>query len=197
MPDQYDSFAALAAHEVMGVDYRIRVTARQSPVAVMAPHGGWIEPGTSQIAAAIAGDDHSLYCFESLRRRARAETLHITSTRFDEPQALALIAASETVLTVHGRKDGPDTAAIWVGGRDADLRAAIAAALCGADFSAKAVADGHPLAGSDPANICNRGRRGAGVQMELPRALRLELMDDAARCASLALAVRRALVVAR
>lgn len=193
MPDKYDSFASLAAHEVFEVDYCIRLSVRQSPVAILAPHGGWIEPGTSHLAEAIAGDDHSFYCFESLRRRARADTLHITSTRFDEPQALALIATSETIVTVHGRKDGPDSAATWVGGRNADLRAAIHAALSAAGFGAKVVSDGHPLAGVDPDNLCNRGRRGAGVQLELPRALRLALIDDEARRASFALAVRAAL----
>jgi phage replication-related protein YjqB (UPF0714/DUF867 family) len=53
-------------------------------VAIIAPHGGKIEPGTSEIAAAIAGDDYSLYRFQGLRDRPREE-LHITSAKFDEP----------------------------------------------------------------------------------------------------------------
>jgi phage replication-related protein YjqB (UPF0714/DUF867 family) len=193
MPDQYDSFAALAAREVEGVHYRIRVMARPSPVAVVAPHGGWIEPGTSHIATAIAGDTHSLYLFESLRMRARGDGLHITSTRFDEPRAMQLVAQSETIVGVHGRKDGADEASIWVGGLHETLRDAICAALLQAGFRAKAVGEGHPLAGRHPENICNRGRRGAGAQIETPRALRLRLAADPAHCRALAEAVRDAL----
>jgi phage replication-related protein YjqB (UPF0714/DUF867 family) len=32
--------------------------------------------------------------------------------------------------------------------------------------------DGHRFPGKDPRNICNRGRTGAGVQLELSEALR-------------------------
>jgi len=197
MADQYQNFAALAAREIEEVHYRIHVAQRPSPFAILAPHGGWIEPGSSHVATAIAGADHSLYRFDSLARRTRETTMHITSTRFDEPRALALIAASEVVLTIHGRKNGDDNAAIWVGGLHEDLRDAICAALTESGFAAKAVGDGHPLSGRDPANICNRGRRGAGVQIELPKALRLELLFARERLAMLAKALRAALATAR
>ncbi|WP_457796318.1 poly-gamma-glutamate hydrolase family protein [Methylocystis sp. S23] len=193
MPDQYDSFAALAAREIEGVHYRIHLAARPSPFAIIAPHGGWIEPGTSHVATAIAGADHSLYRFDSLARRTRETTMHITSTRFDEPRALALVAASEVALSIHGRKNGDDKTAIWVGGLHETLRDEICAALTQSGFTAKAVGEGHPLAGRDPANICNRGRRGAGVQIELPKALRLELLFERPRLALLAKAVRTAI----
>jgi hypothetical protein len=64
MGDRYARFAALAAEETLGVHYRIRLADRGTPFVVLAPHGGKIEPGTSQIAAAIARDDDSLYGFE-------------------------------------------------------------------------------------------------------------------------------------
>lgn len=193
MVDQYSNFAQLAAREVEGVHYRIHVVARPSPIAIVAPHGGWIEPGTSHVATAIAGADHSLYRFDSLARRTRETTMHITSTRFDEPRALALIAASDIVLAIHGRKNGDDNAAIWVGGRHGSLRDGIAAALTQSGFAAKPVGDGHPLSGRDPSNICNRGRFGAGVQIELPKALRLELLFARPKLALLARAVRAAI----
>ncbi|WP_442753317.1 poly-gamma-glutamate hydrolase family protein [Methylocystis sp. JAN1] len=195
MPDQYDSFAGLAAREIEGVHYRIHVVERASPIAIVAPHGGWIEPGTSHLATAIAGADHSLYRFDSLSRRTRETTMHITSTRFDEPRALALIGASDVVLTIHGRKNGDDHASIWVGGLHETLRDGIVAALAQSGFAAKAVCEGHPLSGRDPANICNRGRLGAGVQIELPKALRLELLFARPRLALLASAVRAAIAM--
>lgn len=193
MADQYHSFAALAAREVKDVHYRIRLTARRSPIAIVAPHGGFIEPGTSELAAAIAGKTHSLYCFESLTMRAKGDGLHITSTRFDEPQALLLAARSDIVVGVHGRKNGADASTVWVGGLHEELRDAISAALTDGGFQAKAVAEGHPLAGRDPANICNKGRLGAGVQLELPRALRIAFARDATNSRAFAEAVRGAL----
>jgi phage replication-related protein YjqB (UPF0714/DUF867 family) len=196
MVDQYHSFAELAAHEREGVDYRIHVLSRPSPVAVVAPHGGWIEPGAAEAARAIAGEAFSLYCFESLRRRAKGDGLHITSTRFDEPQALALIAASRLVVGVHGRKDGSDAAAVWVGGLAEAMRDAICAALLAAGFRATAVGEGHPLAGRDPLNICNRGLDGAGVQLELPRALRIGFAAEDGRRTAFGDAVRGALMAA-
>jgi phage replication-related protein YjqB (UPF0714/DUF867 family) len=193
MADRYDSFVTLAANEIEGVGYRICVTKRASPIAVVAPHGGLIERGTSVIAAAIAADRYSLYCFEGLCFRESGARLHITSTRFDEPQALRLVAASEIAIGVHGRKDMGDKASIWVGGLHERLRDAICESLASAGFKTKAVGDGHRLAGRNPANICNRCRHGAGVQLELPRTLRMALIDESRGRAAFAAAVRNAL----
>ncbi|MFO1103824.1 MAG: poly-gamma-glutamate hydrolase family protein [Methylocystis sp.] len=192
MADRYDSFATLAANEIEGVDYRIRLDERASPIAIVAPHGGLIERGTSEIATAIAADRFSLYCFEGLTK-VSGKSLHITSTRFDEPRALALVSASAIAIGVHGRKDRGDDASIWVGGLHESLRDAICEALASAGFKAKPVGEGHRLAGRDPANICNRGRCGAGVQLELPRTFRVGLANEAGRCAALAASVREAL----
>jgi phage replication-related protein YjqB (UPF0714/DUF867 family) len=125
-------------------------------------------------------------------QRALGASLHIASTRFDEPRALRLVAASEMAIGVHGRIDGIDKASIWVGGLYESLRDAIRDALTNAGFKAKAVGEGHRLAGRDPANICNRCRRGAGVQLELPMTLRISLANDDSRRDLLANAVRSA-----
>jgi phage replication-related protein YjqB (UPF0714/DUF867 family) len=194
MVDRYDCFAALAAQEIEGVHYRIRIAARRSPIAVFAPHGGLIEPGTSEATLAIAEEIFSFYCFESLTLRAKGDGLHITSTRFDEPQALQLVQDCDVAIGVHGRKNGEDEASIWVGGLHEPLRDAIGAALMENGFRAKSVGAGHPLAGRDPGNICNRGRRGAGVQLELPRALRITFASEPGRRNAFAAAVRKALL---
>jgi len=54
--DTYSSFAQLALHAVRGMDYEIDlVHCPNAKVAVIAPHGGGIEPDTSEIAELIAG----------------------------------------------------------------------------------------------------------------------------------------------
>jgi phage replication-related protein YjqB (UPF0714/DUF867 family) len=178
MPDRYENFAHLARYELEGRDYRIRAVPRASPVLVLAPHGGFMEPGTHLVAAFIAGERFSLYCFETLVRRDRATSMHIASTRFDEPRALALLATAEIAIGVHGRKDKDDPAAIWVGGLHEPLRDVIARELATAGVKTKIVDEGHPLSGRDPRNICNRGRRGAGVQLEMPARIRQRLVAE-------------------
>ena len=172
MPDLYGSYADLAAGEVEGVHYRIRVIERASPIAVVAPHGGRIEAGTSQTAALIAADVFSLYCFEGLVSGRR---LHITSARFDEPRALALVESSDIAIGVHGRADRGDHRTIWLGGLHESLRDAIGAALERVGFK---TSTDHHMQGKAPGNICNRGRLRAGVQLELPMSLRNAFLND-------------------
>lgn len=108
MRDKYANFADLTEREIEGIDYRICLTDRASPVAIIAPHGGEIEPGTSQIAASIAANKFSLYCFEGLVPGRPHCALHIKSTKFDEPKWCQLAEASEIVIGVHGRKNRDD-----------------------------------------------------------------------------------------
>src|ERR1700751_2371520 len=97
-PDRYASFSALCEHEIEGVDYRIRMKDRSSRVAIIAPHGGFIEPATSEITVEIAAENFSLYCFEGLAANRLHHDLHITSGHFDEPMALSLVSKSQIVV---------------------------------------------------------------------------------------------------
>ena len=189
--DTYSSFADLAAHEVEGVSFRRQSVQRASPVAVIAPHGGYIEPGTSQIAAAIAADDLSLYCFEGLIPRRGHGALHITSGLFDEPSGCKIVAEAETAVAVHGRDNDGDPETVWLGGQDAELRDAIGAELKRVGFNVS-VAVGH-MPGTGVANICNRGRSGAGVQLEIPLELRKRLLAAPDSLNGFATAVRAAI----
>jgi len=189
--DKYRSYGALAAGEREGIDYRTFFIERPSLVLICAPHGGTIEPGTSEIATSTAGDEYSLYRFEGLILGRPHTDLHIKSHLFNEPEALRLAAAADVVVTVHGRKDRVDKETVWLGGLDHRLRDAIAEDLRRAGF--RALTTGHGLAGEVPNNICNRGRRGAGVQVEIPKSLRDELRDDVQRFASFVKAIRSAI----
>ena len=188
MADRFDSFAALEAGTRRGADWDLRAVDRESDVAVIAPHGGTIEPATAEIAEAIAGEDLSFYAFEALRAGAHGD-YHITSHRFDEPEALALVGRARSTVALHGRKDD-GTETVWLGGRDTALRDAVGEALRGAGFAAEVMGD---LPGVHETNICNRTRTGGGVQLELPIVLRRALLDDPQRMAAFAGAVRRAI----
>ena len=54
MADTYHNFATLEQHERAGIDYEVLVRRAEPAFAIVAPHGGGIEPGTSEIADAIA-----------------------------------------------------------------------------------------------------------------------------------------------
>lgn len=166
MPDTYPDFATLAAREREGVDFRVVVRTRDSRAAIVAPHGGGIEPGTSEIAAAIAGPDHSAYAFEGIKRTGNA-VLHITGSRFDEPRCLELLASADRVVTIHG--EDSEEPIVFLGGRDAALGEALARALRAGRFEVRSQPR---LPGIESSNICNRGRSSVGVQLELSLGLR-------------------------
>jgi phage replication-related protein YjqB (UPF0714/DUF867 family) len=168
--DDISCYDDLAQRYMEGVDYAVSLTTRErSRVAVLAPHGGRIEGRTSEIARLIAGDEHHLYLFEGLRTTGdNFDRLHLASHRFDEPRALGLISGCDTVIAVHGyAAPGPD---VLLGGLNEALKQKVAQALLQIGISC--LTDGHRFPGRDPRNICNRGRTGAGVQLELSEALR-------------------------
>jgi phage replication-related protein YjqB (UPF0714/DUF867 family) len=72
------------------------------------------------------------------------------------------------VLGVHGCKG--EEPQIYVGGLDVELRDLLTTRLLGGGFPA--TAQGHRYPGRNPRNICNRGARGRGAQIELTLHLR-------------------------
>jgi phage replication-related protein YjqB (UPF0714/DUF867 family) len=166
--DTYLSFAELDVHETLGTDYRIRLIDRPAAAAaIIAPHGGGIEIGTSQLAARIARGRHSLFLFEGLKPPWQNRGLHITSHRFDHPLCMKLVSRKPVTLAVHGCRGESH---IYLGGLDTELKALLTAKLRGAGFPV--TADNHRYMGLNPLNICNRGLRGRGAQIELTRDFR-------------------------
>lgn len=166
---EYPNFAALSAAENEDKDFRVRIEDRKgSPIVIVAPHGGGIEPGTSEIAEAIAGRDLSFADFAGIKSTSNG-ILHITSTNFDEPRCTALVEAAHHVLAIHG--EDSEEPVVYLGGKDSELGGRVRKALATAGFTVKE----HPnrqLQGLAKRNICNRNRSGAGVQLELSRGLR-------------------------
>jgi phage replication-related protein YjqB (UPF0714/DUF867 family) len=169
--DKYANFAQLKASEAQG-SWRTEVATRGSSLAVIAPHGGGIEQGTSEIARAIAGNEFSLYLFEGLKVAGNRD-LHITSTNFDEPVGVKLVSESESVLAIHGEAN-ERAAVAYLGGLHAELAAAISKQLTAAGFAVGKHDKAH-LQGTHLGNICNRGQSWRGVQLELSKGLRKQL----------------------
>jgi phage replication-related protein YjqB (UPF0714/DUF867 family) len=191
--DKYPNFEVLRRSEGGG-NFRIDCCIRQSPVAIIAPHGGNIEPGTSAIATKIAADDYCLYCFEGRKPRDNWD-LHITSTHFDEPQCLTLISRCDRVVAIHGCNGQQPI--VYMGGLDQCLLDAIRN-----HFDEVGILTGthnNPdLQGIHSKNICNRGRRGQGVQLEVSYGLRSALIaivpsEGTLSLATFAAAVRSAI----
>ncbi len=177
--DTYVTFTQLSACRREGYDYRVTIVGRDSPVAIIAPHGGGIEQGTSELTAAIAGKDHSAYLFEGIRSTSNVD-LHITSTNFDEPRCLRLIQDRRIVLAIHGCEDTSEV--IYVGGRNSALCSRLIASLAQTGFDARpdnTVEHG----GNHRANICNRGATGRGCQIEVSQGLRLTMFEGLSRSA--------------
>ncbi len=75
---------------------------RGTDLVIVTPHGGGIEPGTTEIVRALAGADLSYYLFQGLKPNDNLAALHITSSNFDEPQCVALLRAAAMTVAVHG-----------------------------------------------------------------------------------------------
>lgn len=195
---EYPSNTALYADPALteGVDYARRfrrhawldgnVTQR---TAILAPHGGGIETGTSELCLAISGYHpktmeatgqlHDYWMFEGLRSSDNGE-LHVTSAHCDDHMARSLTAGSLNAIGLHGCKESqaglPDgTQAVLVGGRNNALKSRLITRLTAAGVRAINAANLPDLNGDDPANIANRTLLGAGAQLEITTPLRLAM----------------------
>lgn len=171
--DRYANFDQLKTFEKDGVDFRVRWRAGCSGIAILSIHGGDIEPGTSLIADAIAGTEHTYYALEGLKPSGNL-ALHITSTHFDEPVALEIVCQSEIIVTVHGCAESEPV--VFVGGRDVELCHRILRSLAAAGFQAIEAAQTR-FVGTDLANICNLCGRGMGIQLEISSGLRARMFE--------------------
>jgi len=183
--DRYSSFDELQRRETLDKDYTLSFRNAGSRVTIIAPHGGKIEPRTSDLARRIAGESFNFYCFEGIKEKDNA-CLHITSHRFDEPGAVKLVSKSEVVVAVHACTG--TAGRVHIGGLNKKLGLRIARQLQDRGIG---VSNDHPrFQGSNPTNICNRGATGMGVQLEVTRDLR----DDLQKVKVIARAVRAALL---
>ncbi|MCI0466088.1 MAG: poly-gamma-glutamate hydrolase family protein [Beijerinckiaceae bacterium] len=153
---------------------------------VMAIHGGGIEPGTSEIALAVAGYHpatfatpvdgyglHDFWLFEGLLPKNNGK-LHVTSIHYDDPIAIELVQNAQRCISLHGCTDEQANDKIQIGGLDFELRGIVLAELDAADIPAE-ITENKDLKGEEPANIANKTKTGGGVQIELGTSYRASL----------------------
>lgn len=174
MSDLYPSMTALLAARTEGVDYTITSIVNPfSPVAITAPHGGNIERGSSEVGALIREyGNYNYFSFNALL--SDSSDLHVTSTNYDEPTILGMMAAADFCVGIHG-KSGTDES-IYVGGLDSAFRNIVWTKLEEAGFTCLLAPEG--IAGQEPMNITNRTRSGGGVQLETTTNLRKSFFTD-------------------
>ncbi|MCP3027743.1 poly-gamma-glutamate hydrolase family protein [Halobacillus sp. A5] len=116
----------------------------------------------------MAGFSYPFYAFKGRLSSDNFSNLHITSTHFDEPQALEMVARADHHIAFHGA-DGkePET---MIGGLNVELRDMVRRHLEDNGFT---VADPpEHIDGDHPDNYVNRTKNEQGVQLEITRAQR-------------------------
>lgn len=174
MTDKYANYAELRQREKENEDYAIFYREADSEIAVIAIHGGGIEPGTIDIAEALARCDYTFYAFKGLKKTGN-KILHISSNKFDEALAVRISQNAIIVISIHGSKFRTET--VHIGGRNQKLKQKIMYALRTARFDAE-ISEIPGLRGIKPENICNRCKSGEGVQLEISRGLREKMFDN-------------------
>jgi phage replication-related protein YjqB (UPF0714/DUF867 family) len=173
---------------------------------ILAPHGGGIEPGTSELCLAVAGYHpanlpqvppagvtYDYWMFEGVRELGNA-ALHVRSTGCDDGVAVSLCAGSLNALSLHGFDPAPefpsDEQIVLVGGGNVALKELLLAGLRNANIKRLAAGAGGELDGDDPCNIVNRTLLvqpepstplGMGAQLELSTPLREAMFTEHSR----------------
>ena len=180
--DHYKSFTELAQKNIEGVDYRITTKDNNSKILIAAFHGGFIEPGTTELVSAIAGDQFNFYTFEALKPgevdepSLTSSTLHLTSTNFDEPKLSQMVNEQDFCLGIHGF--GGEEADFCVGGANKEQRKALVAKLSSA-FPTLVSCElcCPPYNGTSKKNPINKCKQ-QGVQVEMSPNVRRKILAD-------------------
>jgi phage replication-related protein YjqB (UPF0714/DUF867 family) len=173
--DHYTDFKELARHERVGADYTTEVASRHSTISVIAIHGGGIEPGSETIVREVAGNDLSYYIFLATKPEGN-RILHVTSTHFDDPEALSIVGSSQVCISIHGfKEEEKDTACI--GGGNSKLATSIADRLKASKLPITIESPCPRFGGTASENITNRSAKG-GAQIELSTHLRKRFLKD-------------------
>jgi len=152
----------------------------------MAIHGGGIEPGTSEIALAVAGyhpdtlvasvDDlglHDFWLFEGLLPSGNGK-LHVTASHYNEPIATELVQNARRCISLHGCSDTQANGKIQIGGRDLEFGDIVLEELTIAGIPAE-ITTNQKLGGDLSDNIANKTKILGCVQLEMGTSYRSSL----------------------
>jgi phage replication-related protein YjqB (UPF0714/DUF867 family) len=179
MPDTFRSFKELS--NARPKHYKISISDQGGRMLIFTPHGGGIEPGTSELCRWFHRRSYSNYLFEGIK--SPCKELHITSTRFDEPQLLDLVRRHKYALSFHGMansvKKDLDGADIFIGGLNYKLIKRIESQLKQSGFSVATVMvfPKSPLAALNKKNVSNQCVSREGVQIEISESLRKQFFN--------------------
>lgn len=180
--DHFQSFTEMAKKNKEGLDYEIKYKERLSKILVSAFHGGFVEPGSTELADEITKDKYDYYTFKALKPgevhepSLTSSTLHITSTRFDEPKMMSMIKDKDFCLSLHGF--GGKEADFCVGGANAEKRKELVAHLAKAFPHLKSCElCCPPFNGTSSKNPINKCQN-QGVQVEMSPSVRKRILAD-------------------
>jgi phage replication-related protein YjqB (UPF0714/DUF867 family) len=166
---------------VLGRDFRIAFGDSKIDLCLLAaPHGGGIEPGSSEIMRAVADSGGwAWYEFAGFLRQGNKQALHLASMDFDEPTLQRMLPQAEFVVAFHGASESGGEPLVYVGGKWKLGRQTFVEAINAAfgEHGIRAAdatetdAAAH-LQGLADSSITNRGKRMEGVQLEFSRAAR-------------------------
>ena len=201
-PDYYPNMSALYENETEGVNftrewYRHRARYNslkdykdENKIFIMAPHGGSIESGTTELALATAGFVKNFngdtvtsftcdyFIFNGTNPKDENGRLHVTASHYNDADANELVNNSLISFAFHGCTDlqpdestGKGYKACLIGGRDQVLKEILEVELMTAGFNAF-ITSQDVLDGSLADNIINQNKRKRGAQVELTTSLR-------------------------
>jgi phage replication-related protein YjqB (UPF0714/DUF867 family) len=161
-------------------------------LAIFAQYGGMIEPGTDICAAQIAGNDLSIHTVVSCRAVWEVEKAGgrlVPQPLINRPDGLVLAAKCQTVVSIRGRHACHNRRGeVCVDGLDVALVAALAESLASHDFVVHDAPQQSQAKSLD--NICNRGLRLRGAELDISHELMSHLLNDADAMARFTFAVR-------
>jgi phage replication-related protein YjqB (UPF0714/DUF867 family) len=188
MSRSYQEF--LRSGYVPGRDFRVTYgDNRIEQCLLIAPRGGGIAPGSSEIMRAVAeAGGWAWYEFAGFLRQGNRAGFQVASADFDEPTLLGLLPRTAFATVFHGSGPAGDPL-VYVGGLWTEGREIVVASMNRAfekhgiralDAAQSRVSE--ILQGSGARDLANRGKLRAGVQLEFSREARnLLFPPDASR----------------
>jgi len=170
MSEPYSSYSQLVLNTTQEIDYIVDVQQPSQEMALVAIHGGAIEPLTGEIVRAVAGERYSHYVFDG-RRDYEIEALRIPLLRYDEMRLKALLQRSLAAVVIDGSPE--QESVVHLGGGNRPLLAHVRAALEDLGWAPERLT--LPGASYTPGRLYNWPKHG-GVLIELSRGLRQSLL---------------------